>query len=257
MSIRKSLSVVIIIKNEAELLLDCLCSVNWADEIIVLDSGSQDESIAIAENAGAKVFTHTDWKGFGKQRQLAQNYASHDYILMIDADERVTDELRQSIEKVLDEPDSGTVYSCNRRNLFLGRFMRHGGWYPDQVNRLYANHCYYYNDDLVHESLSVKTANVVTLSGDLLHLTCRNFFAFQRKQLRYAEAWANQRHYSRKYCSYSSILIHTFGAFFKTWLLRTGFLDGKQGLLFAMVKAQYTFNKYAALWALSHNSSEK
>ncbi|MGO2370043.1 MAG: glycosyltransferase family 2 protein [Serratia sp. (in: enterobacteria)] len=257
MSNRKSLSVVIIAKNEAGLLPDCLRSVAWADEIILLDSGSEDNSVAIAEDLGAKVFTHTDWQGFGKQRQLAQSYACNDYILMIDADERVTPELRQSIEQTLAAPDDNHVYSCARRNLFLGRFMRHSGWYPDRVNRLYANQRYRYNDDLVHESLHINGAKVVPLSGDLLHLTCRDFFAFQRKQLRYAEEWANQRHLAGKRCSYVSISTHTLGAFCKTWLLRAGFLDGKQGLLLAVVNAQYTFNKYAALWALGRNYSEK
>ncbi|CAI1187310.1 glycosyltransferase family 2 protein [Serratia quinivorans] len=257
MSARKSLSVVIIAKNEAGLLPDCLQSVAWADEIIMLDSGSQDASVAVAESLGAKVFTHLDWQGFGKQRQLAQSYASHDYILMIDADERVTPELRQSIEQTLTAPDDNQVYSCARRNLFLGRFMRHSGWYPDRVNRLYANQRYRYNDNLVHESLNTNGAKVVSLNGDLLHLTCRDFFAFQRKQLRYAEEWANQRHQAGKRCGYLSILTHTLGAFCKTWLLRAGFLDGKQGLLLAVVNAQYTFNKYAALWALGRNYSEK
>ncbi|CAI1162103.1 putative glycosyl transferase [Serratia proteamaculans] len=257
MSARKSLSVVIIAKNEAGLLPDCLRSVAWADEIVMLDSGSQDDSVAVAESLGAKVFTHVDWQGFGKQRQLAQSYASHDYILMIDADERVTPELRQSIEQTLTAPDDNQVYSCARRNLFLGRFMRHSGWYPDRVNRLYANQRYRYNDNLVHESLTINGVKVVPLSGDLLHLTCRDFFAFQRKQLRYAEEWANQRHQAGKRCGYLSILTHTLGAFCKTWLLRAGFLDGKQGLLLAVVNAQYTFNKYAALWALGRNYSEK
>ena len=257
MSDRKSLSVVIIAKNEAGLLPDCLQSVAWADEIVVLDSGSQDDSVAVAESLGAKVFTHVDWQGFGKQRQLAQSYASHDYILMIDADERVTPELRLSIEQTLTAPDDNQVYSCARRNLFLGRFMRHSGWYPDRVNRLYANQRYRYNDNLVHESLNINGAKVVPLNGDLLHLTCRDFFAFQRKQLRYAEEWANQRHQAGKRCGYLSILTHTVGAFCKTWLLRAGFLDGKQGLLLAVVNAQYTFNKYAALWALGRNFSEK
>ncbi|CAI1203451.1 glycosyltransferase family 2 protein [Serratia quinivorans] len=257
MSARKSLSVVIIAKNEAGLLPDCLQSVAWADEIVVLDSGSQDDSVAVAESLGAKVFTHVDWQGFGKQRQLAQSYASHDYILMIDADERVTPELRLSIEQTLTAPDDNQVYSCARRNLFLGRFMRHSGWYPDRVNRLYANQRYRYNDNLVHESLNINGAKVVPLNGDLLHLTCRDFFAFQRKQLRYAEEWANQRHQAGKRCGYLSILTHTVGAFCKTWLLRAGFLDGKQGLLLAVVNAQYTFNKYAALWALGRNFSEK
>lgn len=257
MSHRNSLSVVMIAKNEAELLTECLQSVAWAGEIIVLDSGSSDGSVALAESLGAKVFTHTDWQGFGKQRQKAQSYATQDYVLMIDADERVTPELRHSIEQVLANADDNVVYSLGRRNLFLGRFMRHSGWYPDRVNRLYANQRYRYNDDLVHESLNTNGAKVVPLSGDLLHLTCRDFFAFQRKQLHYAEQWAIQRHQAGKRCGYLSILTHTLGAFCKTWLLRAGFLDGKQGLLLAVVNAQYTFNKYAALWALGRNYSEK
>ncbi|CAI2130923.1 MULTISPECIES: glycosyltransferase family 2 protein [Serratia] len=257
MSHRNSLSVVMIAKNEAELLSECLQSVAWADEIIVLDSGSSDGSVALAESLGAKVFIHTDWQGFGKQRQKAQSYATQDYVLMIDADERVTPELRHAIEQVLANADDNVVYSLGRRNLFLGRFMRHSGWYPDRVNRLYANQRYRYNDDLVHESLNTGGAKVVPLQGDLLHLTCRDFFAFQRKQLHYAEQWAIQRHQAGKRCGYLSILTHTLGAFCKTWLLRAGFLDGKQGLLLAVVNAQYTFNKYAALWALGRNYSEK
>lgn len=257
MSNRKSLSVVMIAKNEAELLPDCLQSVAWADEIIVLDSGSQDGSVALAESLGAKVFTDTNWQGFGKQRQKAQSYATQDYVLMIDADERITPELRQSIEHALTIADDNVVYSLGRRNLFLGRFMRHSGWYPDRVNRLYANQRYRYNDALVHESLNINGAKVVPLKGDLLHLTCRDFFAFQRKQLHYAEQWAAQRHQAGKSCGFLSILTHTLGAFCKTWLLRAGFLDGKQGLLLAVVNAQYTFNKYAALWALDRNYTEK
>ncbi|HHL2501956.1 TPA: glycosyltransferase family 2 protein [Yersinia enterocolitica] len=252
MSAKKRLSVVMIVKNEASLLADCLASVTWADEIVVLDSGSEDGTAALAEQYGAKVYSNTEWPGYGKQRQLAQQYATGDYILMLDADERVTPELKSAIETVLLAPEEGAVYSCARRNLFLGHFMRHSGWYPDRVTRLYPRDQYRYNDDLVHESLDSGSAKVIPLAGDLLHLTCRDFFAFQRKQLNYAQAWANQRHQQGKSCSYFAIISHTLGAFCKTWLLRAGFLDGKQGLLLAVVNAQYTFNKYAALWALGH-----
>ncbi|WP_457913656.1 glycosyltransferase family 2 protein [Candidatus Gillettellia adelgis] len=257
MNNRKSLSVVIIAKNVAEVLPDCIHSAAWADEIIVLDSGSQDNSVAIAKNMGAKVFLHANWQGFGKQRQLAQQYACYDYILMIDADERITPKLRKSIEQVLVAPGNSTVYSCKRHNWFLGRFMRYSGWYPDRVNRLYAKHSYCYNNNLVHESLNIKGANVVALSGELLHLSCRDFLAFQRKQLKYAAEWAHQNHQVGKHCHYLSILIHSLGAFCRTWLLHAGFLDGKQGFLLAMINAQYTFNKYAILWTLDHHYLEQ
>ncbi len=149
------------------------------------------------------------------------------------------------------------VYSCIRRNLFLGRFMRHSGWYPDPVIRLYAKDRYDYHDDLVHESLNTRSAKIIPLNGDLLHLTCRDFCSFQRKQLSYAQAWAIQQHQRNQRCRYFAIFSHCIGAFFKTWLLRAGFLDGKQGLLLAVVNAQYTFNKYCALWALDINKNEE
>lgn len=254
MSQGKRLSVVMISKNAADIIGECLDSVQWADEIIVLDSGSQDDTCHIATEKGAKVFVNSEWPGFGKQRQLAQQYASGDYIFMIDSDERVTPELKSSILAVLQQPEENVIYNCARRNLFMGRFMKHSGWYPDKVTRLYAREHYQYNDNLVHESLETKGATVKTLQGDLLHLTCRDLMEFQQKQLKYASEWAKERHQQGRTISYGSILSHTAGAFFKTWLLRMGFLDGKQGLILAFVNAQYTFNKYASLWELSQKT---
>ncbi|EKM7175032.1 glycosyltransferase family 2 protein [Cronobacter sakazakii] len=254
---RARLSVVMIAKNAASLLPDCLASVSWADEIVVLDSGSSDDTVAVATAAGAKVFTESDWQGYGIQRQRAQQYASGDYILMIDTDERVTPELAQAIRQVLEQPDPQAVYSIARRNLFLGRFMRHSGWYPDRVTRLYARERYRYNDNQVHESLDAPGARVVTLSGDLLHLTCRDFASFQRKQLNYATAWAQERHQQGKKVSVPGIFGRTLAAFCKTLILRAGVLDGRQGWLLAVVNAQYTFNKYTELWALNRGFTEK
>ncbi|MDT3623619.1 glycosyltransferase family 2 protein [Cronobacter malonaticus] len=254
---RARLSVVMIAKNAAALLPDCLASVAWADEIVVLDSGSSDDTVAVATAAGAKVFTESDWQGYGVQRQRAQQYASGDYILMIDTDERVTPELAQAIRQALENPDPQTVYSIARRNLFLGRFMRHSGWYPDRVTRLYARERYRYNDNQVHESLDAPGARVTTLSGDLLHLTCRDFASFQRKQLNYATAWAQERHQQGKKVSVPGIFGRTLAAFCKTLILRTGVLDGRQGWLLAVVNAQYTFNKYTELWALNRGFTEK
>ncbi|MCR3755889.1 MAG: hypothetical protein HNEKOMLI_00665 [Sodalis sp. Psp] len=249
---RKHLSVVLITRNEAELLPGCLASVSWADEIVVLDAGSHDATCHIASRAGARVFHSTDWMGFGIQRQRAQAHASDDYILMLDADERVTPSLRQAIQQVLQQPKFGVVYSCTRRNMFLGRLMRHSGWYPDQVVRLYAREHYRYNALPVHESLEIDNADIVSLQGDLLHLTCRDLPSFQRKQLQYAEAWARERRRLGKTCGLFTTISHTYSAFIKTWLWSAGFLDGKQGWLLAMVNAQYTFNKYATLWSLSY-----
>ena len=251
------ISVVMIAKNAADILPECLSSVAWADEVVLLDSGSTDTTVDIARQAGVKVFVDDNWQGFGIQRQRAQDYASGDYILMIDTDERVTPELAASLKAVLAGPQPGAVYSIARRNLFLGRFMRHSGWYPDRVTRLYARERYRYNDNQVHESLNAPGAKIIPLEGDLLHLTCRDFASFQRKQLSYATAWAHERHQRGKKVSLAGILSHTLGAFCKTLLLRAGFLDGKQGWLLAVVNAQYTFNKYTELWALNQGYTEK
>ncbi len=245
------LSVVIIAKDEAQLLPECLESVHFASEIILLDAGSSDATCEVAAHYGAKVFRSSDWPGYGKQRQQAQQHATGDMILMIDADERVTPALREAIEQQMAAPlDNNTVYSITRCNLFIGRFMRHSGWYPDRVIRLYPRQ-YQYNDNRVHESLNIGSACVKRLSGDLLHLTCRDFLSFQSKQLAYAGAWAQQGHLQGKRCGIPAIFSHTLAAFFKTLVIRAGFLDGKQGWLLAVVNAQYTFNKYTALWALN------
>ena len=251
------LSVVMIAKNAADLLPDCLASVAWADEIVLLDSGSVDNTVEIARAAGVNVFIDTDWQGYGIQRQRAQSFATGDYVLMIDTDERITPKLQQAIQTVLMSPKPGVVYSIARRNYFLGRFMRHSGWYPDRVMRLYERDRYQYNANLVHEALDCHQAQVMMLSGDLLHLTCRDFASFQRKQLNCATAWAQERHQRGKKASLTGIFAHTLGAFLKTLLLRGGVLDGKQGWLLAVVNAQYTFNKYTELWALNRGYSEK
>ncbi len=251
MNTRQRLSVVMITKNEAELIPECLASVSWADEIIVLDSGSTDQTCEIARQAGARVFQNTQWPGFGPQRQQAQQHASGDMILMIDADERVTPELRQSIETLLSQPpQERQVYSMARSNWFLGRYMRHSGWYPDRVTRLYPA-SFTYNSHLVHESLEHQGAAVIRLSGDLQHLTCRDLHHFQQKQLAYANAWAQQRARQGRRCGLFSVYSHTVAAWLKTAILRAGFLDGRQGWILALVNAQYTFNKYAILWALT------
>lgn len=251
------LSVVMIAKNAAELLPECLASVHWADEIIVLDSGSSDNTVELARSLGAQVHVNNDWQGYGVQRQRAQALATGDYILMIDTDERVTPELEHSLRQVLAAPQAGAVYSIARRNYFLGRFMRHSGWYPDRVLRLYERERWQYNGNLVHESLECRDANIIELKGDLRHLTCRDFADFQQKQLAYATAWAQERYQKGKKASLAGILGHTLGAFIKTLLIRGGVLDGAQGWLLAVVNAQYTFNKYTELWALNRGFSKK
>lgn len=246
-----TLSVVLIAKNSEATIGDSLKSVQWADEIILLDSGSTDNTVAIAEELGAKVHTHLEWHGYGRQRQIAQEYATCDYVFMIDTDEQVTDELKASITHILSQPQQpNTVYTCARRNWFLGRYMMQCGWYPDRVIRLYLNEERSYNDNLVHEAVDTTHAKTIDLTGDLLHRTCDHYITFQEKQLKYAKNWAEERYQKGKRTGLSSAFSHALGAFIKTYFIRKGFLAGAHGLLLSLIVTQYTFNKYAALWAL-------
>ncbi|MDP4491785.1 glycosyltransferase family 2 protein [Vibrio sp. AH4] len=247
-----TLSVVLITHNAAKTLAATLESVRWADEIIVLDSGSNDDTLAIAQTFGAQCYQQTDWQGFGRQRQIAQSYASSDYVLMLDSDEQVTSELYRSIQGILQQPVQRNIaYACARRNRFIGRYMKHCGWYPDHVIRLYLREERQYNNDRVHESLNMDQAHLHYLDGDLLHETAPNFIEFQQKQLRYAEQWALQRQQQGKQGSLWQAFSHSLSAFLKTYLIRKGFLDGKHGIVLSLIVTQYTFNKYVALWALT------
>ncbi|OED43369.1 lipopolysaccharide biosynthesis protein [Endozoicomonas sp. (ex Bugula neritina AB1)] len=249
---KQTISVVLIAKNNADTISDCLKSVQWADEIILLDSGSTDNTTELAKNFGAKIFVHEDWQGYGRQRQIAQQYVTCDYVFMIDTDEQVTDELKTSINKILSQPPKkNTVYTCARRNWFIGRYMMHCGWYPDRVIRLYLNKERSYNDNLVHEAVDTTNAKTIDLTGDLLHRTCDNYITFQEKQLKYAKNWAEERFQQGKKVGLSSAFSHALGALIKTYFIRKGFLAGAHGLLLSLIVTQYTFNKYVALWALS------
>ncbi|WP_071840902.1 glycosyltransferase family 2 protein [Blochmannia endosymbiont of Camponotus (Colobopsis) obliquus] len=251
--LRKSLSIVIITYNVATMLPDCLSSVNWADEIIILDNNSQDQTCSIAKQAGAKIFKTKKWLGFGKQRQMAQTYANGDYIFALDADERISYKLKQEIIEILHNPKFNTVYSCIRYNFFINKFMHYGGWYPDRKIRLYPKN-FSFNSMNVHEKLNSKNAEIKKLKGKLIHIACPYLPTFQFKQLKYAETWAIEQFKKTTHCNIITIIIHTFSSFFKTWILKKSFLDGKYGWLLAIINAQYTFNKYSILWSLKRKN---
>lgn len=244
-----TLSVVLIVKDEAENLPACLETAAWADEIVVLDSGSRDETVAIARRYTDKVFAVNDWPGYGPQRQRAQSHASGDWILMLDADERITPELQASIKEVVAADRRDSVYSVPRLSWVFGRYIRHCGWYPDYVTRLYPREKARYGDERVHEKLHYPPAMAEKrLSGDLLHYTYRDLNHYLVKSAHYAEAWAQQRFEKGKKASLLQAFTHGVGCFVKMYLVRAGFLDGKQGLLLALLSAHSTFVKYADLW---------
>lgn len=244
-----SLSVVLIVKNEAAHLEDALATLDWCDEIIIVDAGSSDATPAIAKQYTGKIFHYPDWQGFGIQRQRAQSHATADWILMIDADERVTPELREQIQRVVAENDQHKVYALGRLSWVFGCFIRHGGWYPDYVVRLYPRNKAAYGDERVHEKLHFPDSMaVVQLKGDLLHYTYRDMEHYLVKSAHYAAAWAEQRAARGKSASLWQGFSHGLVCFLRMYLLRLGFLDGRQGLLLAMLSAHSTFVKYADLW---------
>jgi len=245
-----TVSAVLIVKDEALILAECLASLDWADEIIVLDGGSDDDSVAIAGNFTGKVFVEPDWQGFGAQRQRAQQHASGEWIFMIDADERVTPELQQEIQAAVADNQQQHLYLMPILPWCFGRFIRHSGWYPAHKIRLYPRLKARYGDDRIHEKLILNDGmQKHWLKGDLLHFTYRDMKHYLVKSASYADEWAQERQQQGQQASLFQAITHGAGCFIKMYLVKRGFLDGAQGLLLAALSAHSTFVKYADLWA--------
>lgn len=249
-----SISAVLIVKNEAQKLPDCLKSLTWADEIVVLDSGSSDNTCAIAAEFSAKVFVNTDWQGFGVQRERAAQLATGDWIFMIDADERVTPELQASMLAAIKQTPA--IWFVNRLCWCFGRFIKHSGMHPDWVPRLYPRNQAMYDATRVHERL-INTQHLPEqkLSGHLLHYVYDSVRHQQQKAAHYAEEWALQRVKAGKKATLTGASLHALACFIRMYIFRLGFLDGKQGFLLALLLSQSTFIKYAELWQLTNNQN--
>lgn len=244
-----SLSVIIITKNEAHDIRDCLTSVAWADEIIVLDSGSTDDTLNIAREFTQQVYISADWQGFGIQKNRALAYATKDWVLSLDADERVDAALQSEIQQVLKSPKLD-VYFMPRLSSFCGRFIHHSGWRPDYVARLFKRGSAEFSNHLVHESLTFSTpAGYLTQS--LLHLSYKNLDEVLDKMQRYAMSGAAELHAKNKRTSLLGAIGHGIWAFIRTYIIRLGFLDGAQGFMLAVNNAETTYYKYLQLYFLT------
>lgn len=244
------LSVVMIVKNEADNLRQSLPAVaDWVDEIIILDSGSADDSQAVAEQYGAQWFVNTEWPGFGRQRQIAQSYANGDWILAVDADEIITAELRESIEEVIKTPstEQSVVYGIRRIDCIFGHPIDYPLWRNKAHWRLYSRELHY-NDNLVHESVVVGDRATAVLPGYMLHQTAATPEFWLRKRLSYAEAWANDRAAQQKSVSFFGIIARSSWAFVKQYFVDGRFLKGRYGFIYATMFTHYTFNKYLMLF---------
>ena len=257
---RASLSVIIITKNEAANIGSCLESVSFADEIVVVDSGSTDATRDIAAAHGAKVTMTDDWPGFGPQKNRALDHASCDWVLSVDADERVTPELAAEILAILrmavSAPgDVASAYRIARLSNFGGRWIRHSGWWPDHVLRLFRRGTARFKDVAVHESV-VTDAPVATLDAHFLHYPYASLEHFIAKINHYSSEAAAMMHARGKRTSLPGACGHAFWTFIRIYLLRKGFLDGPQGFILAAMGATGSFFRYTKLLFLNKRTTK-
>ena len=247
-AIGNKLSVILITKNEAANIRACLESVAWADEIVVVDSGSVDATAEICKEFGARVYVH-DWPGFGAQKNRALGYSTNDWVFSIDADERVTPELRAEIEAAINGQHEQAAFRMPRLSSFCGRYIRHSGWYPDYVSRVFRRGTAEFSDDLVHERLVVN-GSVGTLQHHLIHETFHDLESLLTKVNHYSTAGARMLSEKNKSASLKKAVGSALWAFLRSYVFRAGFLDGREGFMIAISTAEVTYYKYMKLTLL-------
>lgn len=242
------LSAIIITKDEAANIGACLDSLAFCDERIVVDCGSADDTVAIAREKGARV-EHRDWQGFGAQKNFALALASGDWVLSIDADERVSPALAAAIQAAIVAP-AADAYEIPRLSMFCGREIRHSAWYPDYVLRLFRRGAARFTDDLVHERVAVE-GRVARLTAPLNHTPVIRIEQALARMDRYSTLAAEMMVAKNKRVYFCSGIFHGLWAFFRLYVLRAGFLDGRQGFLLAVATAEGSYYKYMKAWLRS------
>ncbi len=243
-----SLSVIIITKNAEADIERCLQSVQWADEIIVVDSGSHDNTVALCQKYSSQVFV-TDWPGFGPQKNRALSKASCDWVLSIDADEWVTSELEFEIKTAI-SATTPLAYEIPRLSKFCGRWMRHGAWRNDQVLRLFKREQAQFSHDLVHEKI-IFSGKIGKLQHPLLHEPFKSLEEVINKMNHYSSSSAKQRAVKKQPSSLLKALWHGFWTFSKCYFLKAGFLDGREGFILAVSNAEGSYYRYLKLFYLN------
>jgi len=247
------LSVTVICLDEAAEIGACLESARFADEIVVCDSGSQDATPEICRRYTSRVFTDP-WRGFAAHKNLALERATGDWILSLDADERVRPELAEEIRAVLADPAAADGYTVPRRNHFLGQWIRHGGWYPDRTVRLFRRGRGRFLPRAVHESVRVE-GRVGALRGALEHYTYRSLSAYLARMDRYSGLAAAELWQAGRRARLADLSFRPVATFLRMYLLQAGFRDGRAGLVLAGLYAAQTLAKYAKLWELERGAA--
>ncbi|NQW03493.1 MAG: glycosyltransferase family 2 protein [Acidobacteria bacterium] len=248
-----SVTATVITLNEADHIGDCLAALSWADEILVIDSGSTDGTQDLARAAGARVIER-DWPGYAAQKDFAAAQAAHDWIVSVDADERVSPELADSIRRTLEAPGDRIGFRIPRVTFHLGRWIRTTDWYPDFQLRLYdRRHAAWMPASgvrrLVHESVTAR-GPVGQLSRELQHYAYRDLAHHHDTMQRYTTLAATQMAAEGRRVGLLGLALHPPAAFLRNYLLRRGFMDGTTGLIISAMNAHYVFLKFAKLWAL-------
>ncbi|MBL0175961.1 MAG: glycosyltransferase family 2 protein [Ignavibacteria bacterium] len=240
------LSVIIITRDEERNIAACLDSVAWADDLVVVDAASADRTADIARERGARVFIE-EWRGFSAAKTFALAQTRNAWVLWLDADERVTPGLADELRAAIADPAACAAYRMPRKAYFLGTWIRHCGWYPGHVTRLFRADAARFSDAKVHEALEVR-GSIGTLRGDLLHFTDDNLEHYFAKLNRYTSLAADELHGAGKRGRLRDLLLRPAFVFFKMYLLKAGFLDGLHGYVLCRLSANYVFAKYAKLW---------
>jgi len=243
---RPPVSGCIVTLNEEDRIIECVRSLDWCDEVIVVDSHSTDQTRALAAAHGARVIER-DWPGFGAQKEFAVRSAAHDWVMCLDADERLSPALRAEIVAARDRGFAGAAgWTMPRRSWYLGRWIRHGTWYPDRVLRLYDRRHGRWGGHEPHAHVELD-AQPAALHGDLLHYPYRNLAEHLRAVDSYTTIMARGLWERGRRARPRDLVLHPLGRFFKFYVLKLGLLDGWRGLLLAYIAAHYVRMKYAKL----------
>jgi glycosyltransferase involved in cell wall biosynthesis len=248
------ISAVIIALNEEENILDAVKSVSWVDEVIVVDCGSKDRTLEIAKKAGAKTY-EKKWDGYTAQKNWANGKAGGEWILSLDADERVTPELKKEIQHILETGKDINGYYIPRRARFLGRYIRHCHWYPDYQLRLFRKNKSSWTGGLVHERVEVE-GKVGHLNNDLIHFTYKDIADQTEKLNRYSSLWAMDAFKKGRKTGILNIIISPAATFINIYFFRLGILDGFPGFVISKNLAYYSFQKKIKLYQL-HREKKK
>ncbi len=243
---RRPLSVTIITLNEEENIGPCLESVAWAEEIVVCDSGSTDKTLELSRQYTDRVFVD-EWRGFSGHKNLALARATHPWVLSLDADERVTPELRREIEGILEQDGPEDGYFVPRRNFFLGRQIRYCGWSPDETLRLFRREKGHFQERAVHEAVEL-TGRVGHLRTPIEHCSYRSLSDFLHRMDRYSSLAAEEMSRAGRRARVGDYALRPPATFLKMYVFQRGFLEGWRGFFLASLYAAYTFVKYAKLW---------